>query len=120
LIQESVELRVDLVVVSSARPAQMIKQASDTMPVVMVRSSADALVREGFAASLARPGGTVTGLMVSTGREIDEKRLQLLKEAVPKASRVAFLAETSRLKTAKALGLTMPQMLLLQADQVVQ
>ena len=68
---------MDLVVVSSARPAQMIKQASDTMPVVMVGSSADLLVQEGFAASLARPGGTVTGL-------------------------------------------TMPQMLLLQADQVIQ
>ena len=114
------ELRADLVVVSSVPVAKMIKQASNTMPVVMAGGGADALVQEGLAASLARPGGTVTGLMVSTGREIDEKRLQLLKEAVPKASRVAFLAETSRLKTAKALGLTMPQMLLLQADQVIQ
>jgi len=98
LIQELVEMRVDLVVVSAARPAKMIKQASDAMLVVICGGNADALVREGLVASLARPGGTVTGLTVSTGREIEDKRLQLLKEAVPKASRVAYLAETSRLQ----------------------
>jgi putative ABC transport system substrate-binding protein len=53
----------------------------------------------------------VTGLVNSTGREIDDKRLQLLKEAVPRASRVAYLAETSRLRppteAARALKLTL-------------
>jgi putative ABC transport system substrate-binding protein len=51
------------------------------------------LVREGLIASLARPGGTLTGLVITTGSELNDKRLQLLKEAVPKASRVAILAE---------------------------
>jgi len=53
----------------------------------------------------------VTGLVGSTGREIDDKRLQLLKEAVPRASRVAYLAETSRpqppTEAARALKLTL-------------
>jgi putative ABC transport system substrate-binding protein len=49
-------------------------------------------VAAGFAASLARPGGNITGVSVDVGDELEGKRLEILKEAVPKTSRVAFLA----------------------------
>jgi putative ABC transport system substrate-binding protein len=72
---------------------------------------ADQLVREELVASLARPGGTVTGLLFSSGRENDDNRLQLLKEAVPRASRVAYLADASYLRppaeAARTLKLTL-------------
>ena len=63
------------------------------MPVVICGGRAGQLVREALVASLARPGGTVTGLMLSTGPEGYDKRLQLFKEAVPRASRVDHLAD---------------------------
>ncbi|MFI5281278.1 MAG: ABC transporter substrate-binding protein [Gemmatimonadales bacterium] len=95
LVKELVELRVDVVMVSSLSVVKMIKQASPTMPIVIggQTGSADGLIREGLIASLARPGGSVTGLVGSPGREIDDKRLQLLKEAIPKVARVAWLSE---------------------------
>jgi ABC-type uncharacterized transport system substrate-binding protein len=76
----------------------MIKKVSDTLPVVMAGGSINQLVQDRLAASLARPGGAVTGLVFGLGSEEAGKRLQLLKEAVPKASRVAFLAEPPYLK----------------------
>jgi putative ABC transport system substrate-binding protein len=113
LIQELVGLPVDLVVVTSVPVAKMIKQASDTMPVVITGGSADLLVREGLIASLARPGGTLTGPVMSPGSQIGGKLLQLLKEAVPRASRVAYLAEPAYpglqapTEAARALKLTL-------------
>jgi putative ABC transport system substrate-binding protein len=95
LVQELVGLHVDLVVAAWARAPKMIKQASDTMPVVMAGGNADALIQEGFVASLARPGGTVTGLVFNPWREIADKQLQLLKEALPTVSRVAYLTDPS-------------------------
>lgn len=63
------------------------------MPSVLAGGQTDVLVREELLANLARPGGTATGLVISTGPGLSDKRLPLLKEAVPKASRVAYLGE---------------------------
>ena len=71
-------------------PAAAAKNATGTIPIVMIGAGADP-VGQGLIASLARPGGNVTGLSYSVGQEIFGKQLALLKEALPKASRVAAL-----------------------------
>ena len=109
LVQELMGLHVDLVVTGSGF-IKMIKQARDTMPIVVAGGSADALVQQGLVASLARPGGTVTGLVFTTGPGLKDKRLQLLNEAIPRASRVAWLADPSSrppIEAARALKLTL-------------
>jgi putative ABC transport system substrate-binding protein len=109
LVQELMGLHVDLVVTGGGF-VKMIKQASDTMPIVVAGGGPDALVQQGLVATLARPGGTVTGLVFAPGPEIADKQLQLLKEAVPKASRVAFLASPPfqpHTEAARALKLTL-------------
>jgi len=86
-----VRLKVDIIVVAAGGPTQIqaAKNATKTIPIVMTGSSFDP-VAAGFINSLARPGGNVTGLARLT-RELDSKRLELLKEAVPKLARVAVL-----------------------------
>ena len=87
---ELVRLKVDIIVVASGDPwIRAAKNATKTIPIVMVGVGSDP-VRAGFVESLARPGGNVTGLTALT-RELGGKRLELLKEAVPKLSRVAVL-----------------------------
>jgi putative tryptophan/tyrosine transport system substrate-binding protein len=77
-------------VVASGDPwIRAAKDATKTIPIVMVGVGSDP-VRAGFVESLARPGGNVTGLTALT-RELGGKRLELLKEAVPKLARVAVL-----------------------------
>src|SRR5262245_34524253 len=88
LAAELVRLKVDLLVTDITLATQAAKQATSTIPIVMA-TSADA-VGGGLVASLARPGGNVTGLSLLLA-ETSVKRLQLLKEAVPKLSRVAVL-----------------------------
>jgi putative ABC transport system substrate-binding protein len=90
LAAELVRLKVDVIVVAGADPLiHAAKNATKTIPIVMVVSGADP-VEAGFIESLARPGGNITGL-TNLGRELDGKRLELLKEAVPKLARVAVL-----------------------------
>src|SRR5215471_2004829 len=90
LAAELVRLKVDIIVVASGDPwIRAAKNATRTIPIVMVGVGSDP-VRAGFVESLARPGGNVTGL-TNFGRELGGKRLELLKEAVPKLSRVAVL-----------------------------
>jgi ABC-type uncharacterized transport system substrate-binding protein len=89
LAEELVRLNVDLIVVRSTPVVQAAKNATATIPIVML-GTADP-VRSGFVASLARPGGNITG-MSSIMPELAGKRLELLSEIVPKLSRVAFLA----------------------------
>jgi putative ABC transport system substrate-binding protein len=90
LAAELVRLKVDIIVVASGDVTiRAAKNATKTIPIVMMGQGSDP-VRAGHVESLARPGGNVTGLTRLT-RELGGKRLELLKEAVPKLSRVAVL-----------------------------
>jgi ABC-type uncharacterized transport system substrate-binding protein len=89
LAEELVRLKVDIIVVSSTPAAQAAKNATRTIPIVMT-GTADP-VGTGLVASLARPGGNVTG-MSGILPELAGKRLALLREILPKLSSVAFLA----------------------------
>src|SRR5262245_48658181 len=90
LAAELVRLKVDIIVVAAGdETIQTAKNATRTIPIVMMGQGSDP-VKAGFVQSLARPGGNVTGL-TSLNRELGGKRLELLKEAVPKLSRVAVL-----------------------------
>ncbi len=86
---ELVTLKVDLIVANNTNQVRAAKQATSTIPIVMWGVIDP--VRRGLVASLARPGGNVTGLTDDAGLEILGKYLELLKEAVPTASRVATL-----------------------------
>ena len=86
---ELVSLKPDLIVASGTNQVRAVKQATSMIPIVMKEVIEP--VRRGLVASLARPGGNVTGLTGTAGVEIYGKYLQLLKEAVPTVSRVAAL-----------------------------
>jgi len=88
LARELVGLKVDVIVVSTDLAAVAARRATETIPIVMTVSTDP--VGTGFVASLARPGGNVTGLSLMSP-ELNAKRLELLKEAVPRLSRVALL-----------------------------
>jgi putative ABC transport system substrate-binding protein len=88
LAAELVNLRVDIIVTHGEAAIRALKQATPTIPIV-VGVTGD-LVVTGHAASLARPGGNVTGL-VDTSPELSGKRLEILKEILPKISRIAVL-----------------------------
>ena len=90
LAAELVRLKVDIIVVSAGdRWIQAAKNATKTIPIVMRGAGSDP-VEAGLVESLARPGGNVTGITNTTG-ELGGKRLELLKEAVPKLDRVVVL-----------------------------
>ena len=94
LAAELVRLKVDIIVVAGGdRLALAAKNATTTIPIVMMGGGTDP-VRAGLVESLARPGGNVTGLTLLS-RELGGKRLELLKEAVPKLTRVAVLYDPS-------------------------
>ena len=88
LVNEFVHLKADIIVTSSGSAAGAARKVTNTIPIVML-TSGDA-VTQGLVASLARPGGNVTGL-TNISPDTDRKRLELLKEVVPKVSRVAVL-----------------------------
>jgi putative tryptophan/tyrosine transport system substrate-binding protein len=116
LAAELVRLKVDIIVLSGGAPGMLAaKNATNTIPIVMTGGGPDP-VEAGFVASLARPGGNVTGI-TNLSRELGGKRLELLKEAVPKVARVAVLNDPAIPGTslevkealpvaARALGLT--------------
>jgi ABC-type uncharacterized transport system substrate-binding protein len=85
---ELVRQPVDLLLTGSSPAALAAKRATSTIPIVMVTTGDP--VRDGIVASLARPGGNVTGV-TSVGQALDVKRLELIREAVPGVSRVAVL-----------------------------
>jgi ABC-type uncharacterized transport system substrate-binding protein len=88
LAAELVRLKVDLIVTTGDGPTFGAKKATTTIPIVMTTSSDP--VGAGLVASLARPGGNVTGLS-SLANELNTKRLEILKDAVPKLDRVGVL-----------------------------
>jgi putative tryptophan/tyrosine transport system substrate-binding protein len=88
LAADLVRMKVDLIVVSGITPALAAKKATSTIPIVMT-TSVDP-VGTGLVASLARPGGNVTGLS-SLNPELNTKRLEIIKDAVPKLARVGLL-----------------------------
>jgi putative ABC transport system substrate-binding protein len=90
LAADLVRLGVDIIVVGGPAGIQAARDATREIPVVMVASSADP-VREGLVASLARPGGNVTGLSAAVSPDLFAKMLALLKEAVGRLTRVAML-----------------------------
>src|SRR6266702_3062166 len=116
LAAELVRLDVDVIVASGANPANLAAmKATTTIPIVMT-SSVDP-VSAGLVASLARPGGNVTGLTADAGGEILGKRFELLKETLPNLSRLGILfnpdvafvqsRQTSMGAPARRLGLTL-------------
>jgi putative ABC transport system substrate-binding protein len=90
LAVELVKLNVDVLVTTSAPGVQAAKQATTTIPIVI--AGVDDAVDQGFVASLARPGGNITGT-TWLNTELSAKRVDLLKQTLPKLSRVAFLRE---------------------------
>src|SRR5499426_2940587 len=91
LAAELVRLKVDLIVASAGtQAATAAKNATETIPIVMIYVRDP--VGTGLIASLARPGGNVTGVSGSAGLEMFAKQLELLKETVPKIRRVAILS----------------------------
>ena len=116
LAAELVRLKVDIILVTGGAPTiRAAMNATKTIPIVMVGEGPDP-VEAGFIESLARPGGNVTGI-TNLGSELGGKRLELLKEAVPKLARVAVLYDPANLPSirevkevlptaARALGLT--------------
>jgi putative ABC transport system substrate-binding protein len=89
LVSELIRVKVDIIVAGSSGATWAAKNATQSIPIVMA-ASANA-PGEGLVASLAHPGGNITGMTFLAGPEIAGKQLQLLKEVAPAASRVAVL-----------------------------
>jgi putative ABC transport system substrate-binding protein len=89
LAAELVLLKVDLIVAPAGSAALAAKNATSSIPIVMIFPSDP--VELGLVASLGRPGGNITGTTFTPGPAIFGKQLQILKEAIPRASRVAIL-----------------------------
>jgi putative ABC transport system substrate-binding protein len=89
LAAELVQLNVDVIVTGGNPVIAAVKRATATIPVVMATSRDP--VGSGFVTSLARPGANITGMSGDPGPEVQGKRLELLKQAVPRASRIALL-----------------------------
>jgi putative tryptophan/tyrosine transport system substrate-binding protein len=87
LAAELTRLNVDCIVTAGAAPTRAAKQATGTIPIIMTNTTDP--VDGGLIASLARPGGNITGL-TNLASELAGKRLELLKEAIPKLSWVTF------------------------------
>jgi len=91
LAAELVQLKVDIIVTSGSTATRAAKEATINIPIVMTQDPDP--VRNGFVASLARPRGNITGLS-NLNRELSGKRLELLKEIVPRLSRIAVFGTT--------------------------
>jgi putative ABC transport system substrate-binding protein len=100
LAAELVGLGSDVIVSSGPTATRSAKEATSTIPIVMMFD--DDPVGSGFVASLARPGGNITGLS-TLSPEISGKQLELLKETVSKIARVAVIGTSNRQGTAQAL-----------------
>src|SRR5262245_15589320 len=107
LAAELVLLKVDIIVAAGGDPViQAARNATSTIPIVMMGQGSDP-VRAGLIESLARPGGNVTGITI-LGRDLGGKRLELLKDAVPKLARVAVLYDSAILATGREVKEDLP------------
>ncbi len=106
LAADLVRLKVDLIVVTGGQVPSTAKKATSTIPIVMASGSDP--VGAGLVASLARPGGNVTGL-TSLNQELITKRLEVLKDVVPKLGRVGLLrpSTSSQLKELRGAALAL-------------
>jgi ABC-type uncharacterized transport system substrate-binding protein len=100
LAAELVRLKVDVIVTGGSTSTRSAKEATNTIPIVMAQDPDP--VGNGFVASLARPGGNITGL-ATLAPELSGKLLELLKEIVPRLSRVAVLGTSTNPGTAQVL-----------------
>jgi putative ABC transport system substrate-binding protein len=94
LTEELVQANVELVVAGNSVAALAAKQATRTVPIVAVLATGEAL-ETGLVDDIARPGGNITGIAGISGGNLASKQLELLKQAVPEAARVAVLALAS-------------------------
>jgi putative tryptophan/tyrosine transport system substrate-binding protein len=90
LARELVRLRVDVIVAITPGAIRAAKDATTTIPIVLYGNFDP--VAAGFVESLARPGGNITGVLIAPGGTLAGKKLELLKEAVPRTTRIALLA----------------------------
>jgi ABC-type uncharacterized transport system substrate-binding protein len=100
LAAELVRLKVDAIVSAGPTVTRVVKEATSTIPIVMAQDTDP--VSSGFVASLARPGGNITGF-AALAPEMSGKQLDLLKEIVPKLSRVAVIGNSTNPGDAQAL-----------------
>jgi putative ABC transport system substrate-binding protein len=100
LAAELVRLKIDIIVTTGPGPTRAAKEATSMIPIVMAQDPDP--VGSGFVASLARPGGNITGLS-TLAPEISGKRLELLKETVPKLSRVGVFGTSTSPGNAQSL-----------------
>jgi len=100
LAAELVRLKVDVIVTAGTTVTRAAKEATSTIPIVMAQDSDP--VGSGFVASLARPGGNITGL-ATLRMELSGKQLEILKEIIPKLSRVAFFGTSTDPANAQSL-----------------
>ncbi len=100
LAAELVRLKVDIIITGGPPPTRAAKEATVTIPIVMGFDNDP--VGNGFVASLARPGGNITGL-ATLAPELSGKRLELLKEIIPKLSRVAVFGTSTNPGNAQSL-----------------
>ncbi len=110
LAAELVQLKVDVIVATSTPTTRAAMEAAPNIPIVM---NAGSPVLSGLVSSLARPGGNVTGVTIFSGPEFYSKRLELLKEIDPSASRVAILwtpANSAHRASMKALQAAAPRL----------
>jgi len=103
LAAELVRLKVDVIVTGGSAVTRAAKEATVTIPIVMAQDPDP--VGNGFVASLTRPGGNITGLS-NLSTELSGKRLELLKETVPRLSRLAVLGNSTNPGHARALSET--------------
>jgi putative ABC transport system substrate-binding protein len=92
LVAELIALKVDVIVTAGPADTRAAKEATRTIPIVMAQDTDP--IGNGFVASLARPGGNITGLATQSP-EVTGKQLELLKEIVPKLSRVAIMSSSN-------------------------
>ncbi len=127
LIAELIALKVDVIVTAGTPATLAVKKATTSVPLVMVAVGDP--VATGIVASLGRLGGNITGL-TSIAQDLEGKRLELLREVIPNLSHIAVLwnaaspiqviQEREPRAAAQVLRMTIPQSVLIRADQVIQ